>query len=482
MITEIKPGTLINKRYLINRTLGQGGFGRTYLATDTQRFDEQCVLKEFVPATTNAELILKSRELFEREAKVLYQIEHPHIPKFLAWVTDGERLFIVQEYINGKSYSQIIHERLTKERKPFSEVEVKEWLLKILPILDYIHNLNIIHRDISLDNIMLPQNQSQPVLIDFGVVKQKFTQLLSANPANNNFSLYGSVVGKFGYSPPEQLRLGKCYPSSDIYALAVCAIVLLSGRMPQFLIDDSLEWKWQSYVKISTSFANTLNKMLAEVPTERYQSAQELILELNVTPSKVTPGKVTNSKVTISEPRPIQLFESQSQNQAPTKLDSQAPVSFNTKYLDYVQQELTSFIGPFASVLIKQALAKSPHITAEELLDSVSAEIPNRIRAHEFRNRVKLPEKTDIEKLQNSFHSQSAVDCPAISNPEFLNNCRRELTSFIGPIASVLVEKALAKHPHSSPNQLIETLVSEIPNQERAQKFKERIYKLKVTS
>jgi serine/threonine protein kinase len=359
MITEIKPGTLINNRYLINRTLGQGGFGRTYLGTDTQRFDEQCVLKEFVPATTNADLILKSRELFEREAKVLYQIEHPHIPKFLAWVTDGERLFIVQEYINGKTYSQIIHERLTKERKPFSEVEVKEWLLKILPILDYIHNRNIIHRDISLDNIMLPQNQSQPVLIDFGVVKQKFTQLLSANAANNNFSLYGSVVGKFGYSPPEQLRLGKCYPSSDIYALAVCAIVLLSGRMPQFLIDDSLEWKWQSYVKISISFANTLNKMLAEVPTERYQSAQELILELNATPSNVT-----NSKVTISEPRPIQLFECQSQNQAPTKLDPQAPVSFNPEYLDYVQQELTSFIGPFASVLIKQALAYNSRRTS----------------------------------------------------------------------------------------------------------------------
>lgn len=482
MITEIKPGTLINNRYLINRTLGQGGFGRTYLATDTQRFDEQCVLKEFVPATTNAELILKSKELFEREAKVLYQIEHPYIPKFLAWVTDEERLFIVQEYINGKSYSQIIHERLTKERKPFSEVEIKEWLLKILPILDYIHNCNIIHRDISLDNIMLPQNQSQPVLIDFGVVKQKFTQLLSTNPANNNFSMYGSVVGKFGYSPPEQIRLGKCYPSSDIYALAVCALVLLSGRTPQYLIDDSLEWKWQSYVKISDNFANILNKMLAEVPTERYQSAQEVIAELNATLSNVTSSKLTSSKVTISKAQPVQLFEQKSQNQAPTKLDSQAPVSFNTEYLDYVQHELTSFIGPFASVLIKQTLAKSPQMTVEELLDSVSAQIPNRIRAHEFRNRVKLPEKTNIEKLQNSFYSQEKGNFSAISNPEFLKNCQRELTSFIGPIAGVLLEKALAQYPDSSPNQLIETLVTKIPNQERAKQFKERIYQLNLTS
>ncbi|OKH46972.1 serine/threonine protein kinase [Calothrix sp. HK-06] len=476
MIPEINPGTLINNRYLINRTLGQGGFGRTYLATDTQRFDEQCVLKEFLPATTNTELIRKSRELFEREAKVLYELDHPHIPKFLAWITNRERLFIVQEYINGKSYSQILQERLTQTRKPFSEVEVKTWLLKILPILNYLHDRSIIHRDISLDNIMLPQNQSQPVLIDFGVVKQKFTQLLSANAAHNNFSLSGSVVGKIGYSPPEQLRLGKCYPNSDIYALAVCAIVLLTGRMPNSLLDDSLNWQWRSYAKTSDSFANILNKMLAEVPTERYQSAQEVIFELNAIHSKVT-----TSKVTIGEPQPIELFEVQSENQAPTRLHPQAPISLSTEYLDYLQQELTSFIGPFASVLIKHNLAKSPQMTAEELLDAVSAKIPNRIRAHEFRSRVKLPEKTNIEKLQNLFDSQPTVDFPAISNPDFLNNCRRELTSFIGPIASVLLEKALAQSPHSSPNQLIENLVAEIPNQERAQQFKERIYKLKIT-
>jgi serine/threonine protein kinase len=381
IIPEIKPETIINNRYLISRTLGQGGFGRTYLAIDTQRFNEQCVLKEFLPATTNIEIISKARELFEREAKVLHQIEHPHIPKFLAWVGDGRRLFIVQEYINGKSYSQILRERLNEYGNPFSEVEVKTWLSKILPILDYLHNRGIIHRDISLENIMLPQNETQPVLIDFGVVKEKFTQLLSAQPVNNNFSLYGSVVGKIGYSPPEQLRLGKCYPSSDIYALGVCALVLLTGRMPNSLIDDSLNWQWRHYATTSNPFANTIDKMLAEVPTERYQSAQEVLSKLNI----------IYDKVTISEPRPVQLFDTPPQKQAPTKLHSQAPVYLNKEYLDYLQKELTSFIGPFATVVIKNTLAKSPQITAEEFLDTVSAKIPNLTRAYEFKNRVKLP-------------------------------------------------------------------------------------------
>jgi serine/threonine protein kinase len=473
MTPELKPGTLINNRYLINKTLGQGGFGRTYLASDTQRFNEHCVLKELVPSTTKAELIRKSIELFEREAKVLYQINHPNIPKFLAWITNEQQLFIVQEYIDGKSYSQILYERLTQTRKPYSEAEVQTWLLKILPILEYIHGQNIIHRDISLDNIMLPKNQSQPVLIDFGTVKQKMTQVLSTNSPDSQFSLYGSAVGKIGYSPPEQLRLGRCYPNSDIYALGVCALVLLSGRMPHSLIDDSFEWNWRSYAKVSNNFANILDKMIAEVPTERYQSAQEVKDELSVTPNKVT----------VSTPRPTQLSsEFQSSNQAPTKLHTQTPVSLNTEYLDYVQQELTSFIGPLASILIKRTLTTSPQLTVEEFIKSVSAEIPDRVRANEFINQVKIPETTYVEKLQKSLNSQLKMSLTVANNPDFINNCKRELSSFIGPIASVILEQALAKYPDSSPDQLIETLVAEISNKERAQQFKERIYKIKITN
>lgn len=231
MIAEINPGTLVNNRYLIQKILGQGGFGRTYLAFDNQRFGEACVLKEFVPTTNNASIIRKSQELFEREAKVLHQIQHPQIPKFLAWLTDNQRLFIVQEYIDGKTYSQILSERLTARNKPFSETEVRKWLLDILPVLEYIHERKIIHRDISLENVMLRSEESKPVLIDFGVVKEKFTQILSADE-NQQYVVKASVVGKIGYSPPEQLRLGQCYPSSDIYALGVSAVILLTGKMP----------------------------------------------------------------------------------------------------------------------------------------------------------------------------------------------------------------------------------------------------------
>ena len=286
MNAEISPGTLINNRYLIQKTLGRGGFGRTYLALDTQRFNEPCVLKEFLPDSQSTSVISKSKELFEREAKVLYQIKHQQIPQFLALLTHNQQLFIVQEYIDGKTYLQILDERLTNTRKPFSEAEVRIWLLDMLPVLEYIHSCNIIHRDISLENVMLPNNQSKPVLIDFGVVKEKFTQIFSSS--SSQFFRQGSVVGKIGYSPPEQLRMGLCFPSSDMYALAVSALILFTGKMPNVLIDDSFNWDWQSHVKVSNSLAGILNRMLSSVPSQRYQSAKEVIVELENNPSDNT--------------------------------------------------------------------------------------------------------------------------------------------------------------------------------------------------
>jgi serine/threonine protein kinase len=522
MTTELKPGTFINNRYRIEKTLGQGGFGRTYLAFDAQRFGEACVLKEFVPATTKEGIIRKSRELFEREAKVLYQIQHPQIPKFLAWLTDNERLFIVQEYIDGKTYAQILSERLSAKGKPFSETEVRAWLLDMLPVLEYIHESNIIHRDISLDNIMLAHSQSKPVLIDFGVVKEKLTQILSDESPNHQYSVHGSVVGKIGYSPPEQLRLGHCYPSSDIYALAVSALVLLTGRMPYLLMDGSLKWQWRSYAKISDSLARILEKMLAEVPTHRYQSAKEVLLELNHdnnhnnnnninnnndnknNDNKKSPfslggivssllpktGRV-NTNISQAQEKPkalrnkdledflvlAELEQKLSQaGETNTQLQTQTPVSLNPEFLEFVGRELTSFVGPFASFLVKQTLNKSPEIAGNEFIESLAKAIPDAQLAQEFRNRIQRSIQPNSQKLENSINSlQPQGSYPAISNPEFLEHCR---TSFVGPVASVILEHTLDAHPNLTPNQLIETLVAEIPNEQRAEQFKERIHTL----
>ncbi|NET38911.1 MAG: serine/threonine protein kinase, partial [Cyanothece sp. SIO1E1] len=298
---------LINNRYQIQRVIGQGGFGRTYLAADRQRFGELCVLKKLLPIESTAAIARKSRELFEREAKVLYQIDHPQIPKFLAWFTERNQLFIVQEYIDGHTYFELLKMR-QRQGKAFAVDEVVQWLQDLLPVLEHIHSLNIVHRDISLGNIMLPKGQSQPVLIDFGVVREVASQIWPANVDRSTHAGHASLVGKPGYSPPEQIRLGQCYPCSDLYALGVTAITLLTGRDPTWLMaSGSPPSPWQAYAKVSSHVAQILNKMVAEKPKNRYQSASEALRALQaLRPAvKVATSSATPSKAVPPGAKPI---------------------------------------------------------------------------------------------------------------------------------------------------------------------------------
>jgi serine/threonine protein kinase len=272
MQPPITLGTLLQQRYLVTKVLGQGGFGRTYLSQDTGCFDEMCVLKEFSPTDRGRDAMKKSKELFQREAQVLYQINHPQIPKFRANFEEQKRLFLVQEYAEGKTVAKTLSERL-KNSKTFSEAEAVKFLQDMLPVLTHIHNMGIIHRDISPDNIIFRDRDKLPVLIDFGVVKAGVTQLEVSTQIHQ-----GTTVGKAGYAPGEQLQTGEAYANSDLYALAVTVVVMMTGRKPESLIDKStMTWKWHQWVPTLTPwFAKILNKMLSRVPNSRYQSANEV--------------------------------------------------------------------------------------------------------------------------------------------------------------------------------------------------------------
>jgi serine/threonine protein kinase len=272
MQPPIPSGTLLQQRYRVTKILGQGGFGRTYLAQDTGCFDEVCVLKEFSPNDRGRNALKKSKELFQREAQVLYQINHPQIPKFRANFEEQKRLFLVQEYAEGKTVAKTLSERL-KNNKTFTEAEVVEFINNMLPVLSHIHGMGIIHRDISPDNIIFRDRDNLPVLIDFGVVKAGVTQLEVSTQIHQ-----GTTVGKAGYAPGEQLQTGEAYANSDLYALAVTVVVMMTGRKPESLIDKStMTWKWHQWVPTLTPwFAKILNKMLSRIPNSRYQSANEV--------------------------------------------------------------------------------------------------------------------------------------------------------------------------------------------------------------
>jgi serine/threonine protein kinase len=278
---ELLPGTLVDRRYRIQRVLGRGGFGRTYLVVDKWRFGELCVLKEFAPSNRgDAVVTQKLRELFQREATILHKLNHPQIPKFFAVFEESSRLFIVQEYINGKTYWNLLREK-HQNGTTFTEAEILQWLKDLLRVLSYLHKQNIVHRDISPDNIMLARGKKLPILIDFGAVKQAATHLNQANASVDGLIQASVSVGKSGYAPYEQLRLGQCSPRSDLYALAVTAVVLMTAKPPSQLIDpSSLEWKWQALVQLDPILVKILSKMMAEKPQDRYASAEIVLKDL----------------------------------------------------------------------------------------------------------------------------------------------------------------------------------------------------------
>ncbi|NJR74597.1 MAG: protein kinase [Scytonema sp. CRU_2_7] len=276
------PGTCLRERYIIQKQLGQGGFGRTYLAEDTGRFREKFVIKEFMPAMRSTAALKKAEELFQREAAILYQLEHPQIPRFWEIFEQEDRVFLVVNYIDGLTYKELLKKRL-QQGQCFSEIEILEFFQSLLPVLSYLHHRGVIHRDISLDNIILRTEDRLPVLIDLGGVKlvaiDVNTQLRTGqNPTNVSFT----CLGKVGYAPDEQLQFGLVAPQSDLYALAVSALVLMTGKNPQQLLNQhTLQWRWEEELKLSPLLTRTLNQMLAPKPANRFQSADEVLQVLN---------------------------------------------------------------------------------------------------------------------------------------------------------------------------------------------------------
>jgi len=262
-------------RYLTVKLLGQGGFGAAFLALDrftpTLRF---CVVKQFQPSgDLSPQQLELALSLFEREATVLEELgnRNSQIPNLYAYfplVVDNPRtnkaeqfFYLVQEFINGKDYEAII-----AERGPLQEGEVLWVLEEMLKILSFVHSKGSIHRDIKPSNIMRDQ-EGRLFLLDFGAVKQVTTGSAGGGGSTGIYSM--------GFAPPEQMAGNQVYPATDLYALAVTCLYLLTGKTAQDLYDSYRNiWQWRSpNLKISDNFAAVIDRLLLPTPKDRFQSA-----------------------------------------------------------------------------------------------------------------------------------------------------------------------------------------------------------------
>jgi serine/threonine protein kinase len=269
---------LFRDRYKIIRALGRGGFGVTFLAKNVALPSSPlCVIKQLCPKVSNPVILQRACQRFEREAKILSQLgSHAQIPRLLDYFqVDGE-FYLVQEYVKGRTLAKEI-----KTQGTLSELEVKRFLQEILPVLSYVHQHKVIHRDIKPPNIIRCQEDGRLVLIDFGAVKEQFA-MVSENTHKGTTTHF---VGTLGFSPPEQLALRATY-SSDIFALGVTCLYLLTGRPPmEFAYDTTTgDVLWRETVDVSDHFGSILDKMLKVSPRDRYQSAEEILRILELEP------------------------------------------------------------------------------------------------------------------------------------------------------------------------------------------------------
>ncbi|WP_161607251.1 serine/threonine-protein kinase [Prochlorothrix hollandica] len=215
---------LLNGRFDLEKFLGQGGFGRTYKGLDTSN-KLACVIKQFVPQSQGTWAIQKAQSLFKEEADRLRTLgENPQIPGLIDEFEDRGYLYLVQQYVEGPSLKQDL-----EKAKRFSERRTRETLESLLGVLQYVHQLGVVHRDIKPDNIMVRQSQvpnlkpfnGQLVLIDFGVSKDLQGSIMA---------LPGTAIGSLGYAPLEQIQQGQADYSCDLYSLAITCVELLTGR------------------------------------------------------------------------------------------------------------------------------------------------------------------------------------------------------------------------------------------------------------
>ncbi len=292
-------------RYLPTSLFGRGGFGAAFLARDrytpTMR---RCVVKQFQPAgdLTPQQLQL-AQNLFEREGEVLEDLgTHAQIPDLYAFFEiavpglqpgkEEKYFYLVQEFIDGQTLEQEL-----EQKGKFSQSDILVLLRAILPVLKFVHERGSIHRDIKPSNIMRHRN-GVLYLLDFGAVKQ----IAKGTPGGKSTGIYS-----MGFAPPEQMAGGQVYPSTDLYALAVTCLELLTGKQPTELFDAyNNQWNWRTHAQVSDRLAAILDKMLLPAPNQRFPSVDDVIAALSQQQPPTVTSVKTPPKPSTPTPAPIQ--------------------------------------------------------------------------------------------------------------------------------------------------------------------------------
>ncbi len=315
--------TLLNNRYQVIQVLGAGGFGETFLAEDTHMPSRRrCVIKQLKPIANDPKTYQMIQQRFEREAATLEYLGDScnQIPKLYAYFSENGLFYLVQEWIQGPTLTNIV-----EAKGPESETAVREILLSLLSVLDYVHSKGIIHRDIKPDNIILRSADNKPFLIDFGAVKETIRSVVSSS----HHPTRSLVIGTPGYMPTEQ-AIGRPVYATDIYSLGLTAIYLLTGKHPPelqtHLQTGAILWE-ESAPDVSRHLAKVINQAIQPHVSDRYSTASKMLYALK-SPTDISPQpSTTKATVSLSPAHAASTQQTQAISSSPTIPSRKSPKS-----------------------------------------------------------------------------------------------------------------------------------------------------------
>ncbi len=283
-VSEAAPQEL---RYRALELIGQSSYGRTLLAVDESKPSKpHCIIKQFFPQAQGTDDAEEAAHLFKQKVVRLEELgEHPQIPDLLAHFTQNHYQYLVQEFIEGPNLAQEL-----ESKGAFHEDQIRQILREILPVLQFVHESQLIHQNIKPQNIIrritptplireegndeeVEAKAGELVLVDFGVAKLFTDKVLPPT---------GTAIGTAGYVAPEQ-ALGKGIFASDLYSLGVTCIHLLTQTDPFELYSVSeAAWVWRDFLNtpVSQELGQILDKMLENATKRRYQHAADVLEDL----------------------------------------------------------------------------------------------------------------------------------------------------------------------------------------------------------
>lgn len=403
---------LVEGRYRVLSLRGQGGFGKTYEVSDLDSNPKILkILTDNYP---------KHVELFQREANLLSQLNHPGIPKvepnsyFTFYPRNWKEPLhcLVMEKIVGLDLQDYLRQR----GHPIDEKLAVQWLKQVLKILQVVHNQQVLHRDIKPSNIMLKAN-GNICLVDFGTAR-------SVTNVTNTQQGGTRVVSSF-YTPREQIH-GQAVPQSDFFALGRTFVYLVTGKeLSHFYDGGTDEFNWRSTaINISPRFANLLDWLMAPIASQRPANAEPVLQQLVVLESSGQSIPASAMK------KALELDPTQAVQSPPPKSTNAGTGSSAAKTSGTQQPSTTS--------------PPSSSGSSSSTFESATAPI-----------------------LSNT--SQSSI------RPEFGQRCQSVLAEFIGPISAIVYQRTLTQHPDATEQELVKLLSQHITVAEQATEFRQRL-------